>query len=157
MSWTYSGNPSASALAEVRFLIADTDSTKAWTLQDGEISYALGLYSANPPVIGQNFLAAAVCAETILAKLKAVPESKSVGDLSLTWGSQFKFYESQAYRLRQRAALQGVAVYCGGTSATEKASVNAEPDRVGTAVKIDGMNIASPVNLETSDSIVVGP
>ena len=157
MAWTYSGNPAASALDEVRFLAADTDSTKAWTLADGEVNYAISLYSAAPPVIGQNFLAAAVCAETILGKFKAIPESKKVGDLSLTWGAQFKFYESLAYRLRQRAALQAVKPYIGGTSITEKAGIDADPDRVQPAAKIGGMDFANPANLETTDGSGIGP
>ncbi len=41
MSWTYSGNPTASALDEVRFLITDTDQTKPYTLSNEEINYAL--------------------------------------------------------------------------------------------------------------------
>ena len=154
--WTYSGNPATSALDEVRFLTSDTDQTKAWTLLDGEINYAIGLHSATPPVIGQNFLAAAVCAETILGKFKSIPESKKVGDLSLTWGAQFKFYSDLAYRLRQRAALQSVKPYIGGTSIAEKAAINADPDRVQMAVKIDGMDFASPANLNTTDGSV-GP
>lgn len=156
MAWSYSQNPATSALDEIRFLTADVDSSKAWTLQDSEIAYTVSLHSATPPVIGQNFLAAAVCAETILGKFKAIPESKKVGDLSLTWGAQFKFYSDLAYRLRQRAALQAVKPYIGGTSIAEKAAINADPDRVGTAVRVDGMSYASPANLNTTDG-TVGP
>ena len=107
--WSYSGNPKSSAKDEIRFLIADTDKSKPWTLQDAEIQYVIGQYSQNPPTIGTNLLTAAICAETILAKLKALPTSKKVGDLSLSY--DYKFFESVAYRLRQRATLQGCLLY----------------------------------------------
>lgn len=158
MSWSYSGNPAASALDEVRFLIADTSFAQAWTLQDEEINYTLGLYSASPPVVGQNFLAAAVCAETILGKFKSTMiDSQRIGDLSISLVNQVRLYESLAYRLRQRAALQMVPPYIGGTSIQEKYGLDADPDRVQPAVKIDGMSYASPVNAETGDSSPSGP
>ena len=144
LRWTYSGNPASSALDEVRFLTADTDSTKAWTLADDEINYAITLHSGASPTIGNNFLAAAVCAETIVAKLKSVPASKSVGDLSLSWGQQFQFYADRAYQLRQRAALKGVVPYISGTSRSEKQDADAEEDRVQPAAKVDGMSNLYP-------------
>lgn len=148
MSWTYSGNPTSSAKDEVRFLTADTDVTKPWRNQDEEIAYAISLYSSNPPVIGQNFYAAAICAESILAKLKATPlGSKRVGDLSIaTAPSTILFYEQTAYRLRQSASLQAVPTYVGGTSISEKEALDADPDRVQPAFKVDGMSNTSPFN-----------
>jgi hypothetical protein len=138
--WSYSGNPGASPLDEVRFLIADTDQSKKWTLQDAEINYAVTLYSDSPPVIGRNFVAAATCAESILAKLKAIPQSKKVGDLSIDYGNQFAFYKTTAYMLRQRATLQSVAVYAGGLSIAEKEALAEDTDRVQPAVRVDGMD-----------------
>lgn len=44
MSWTYSGDPSASSLDEVRFLIGDTDTTDQ-LLQDAEVTYAITKYT----------------------------------------------------------------------------------------------------------------
>ncbi len=151
MSWSYSGTPGSSALDEVRFLITDTVETKSYTLQDEEINYAITLYSASPPVIGQNFYAAAVCADIILGRLKGVSASKSVGDLSVDFGAGFKFFDSLAMKLRQRANLQRVTVYCGGLSLSEKAGQNALPDRPQPAFKIDGMN--EPSRPDDSDLI----
>lgn len=41
MTWTYSGDPSASPKDAVRFLLGDTDSTFTLTLSDSEIAFLL--------------------------------------------------------------------------------------------------------------------
>lgn len=134
MSWTYSGDPRASALDEVRFRIGDTDQTQRWTLQDAEIQYAIGLYPKN------KYLAMAVCAESILAKLKSTVADKKVGDLSITYNtSMLQEYQSRAYQLRQLANLAGVPVYAGGQSRAEKATEAADTDRVQPAATMEGM------------------
>jgi hypothetical protein len=155
--WSYSGDPTQSAKDEVRFLIRDTDRTKFFTLQDAEISYVIGLYSSNPPVLGQNLLSAAICCEQMLGKFFTLPKSKKVGDLSLEF--DFKFLEKLAFTLRQRANLQGVKPYIGGVSRQEKTSVYADPDRVGTAINIDGMANpnATDINANAGDVEGQGP
>jgi hypothetical protein len=155
-NWSYSGDPRKSPLDEVRFLIGDTDEKKPWTLLDGEINYALSLYSSNPPVVGKNLLAAANCAESVLAKLKSVVSSKSVGDLHISYlnPQTLTMYQETAYRLRQRANLVGVPMYVGGQSVAEKLSTYSDPDRVQIAVKIDGMNDADPQNPESNNTTV---
>lgn len=140
MSWNYSGDPSSSKRDEVRFLTADTDSTRPWTLQDGEIDYAVAKYSSNV------LLAAAVCAESILGKFKAIPQSKTLGDLTLSYVAQFKYYIDLAYTLRQRANLAGVSPYVGGVSIADKKAQDTDADRQAPAAKVDGMNWAAPLN-----------
>lgn len=147
MAWTYTNSdPTASALNEVRFLIGDTTSTAAWTLQDGEIQYAIAKYPSNL------LLAAALCAESIVAKLKSQAQSESIGDLSISYNSTLlTSYQQTAYSLRQRANLAGVKPYVGGVSLAEKNSVYADTDRVGTAATIDGMSRTSTTNDTTDD------
>ena len=143
MAWTYSGDPGASALDEIRFLIADTDSTKLWTLQDGEIQYAVRKWPSNV------YLAAAVCAETIMANMKGTVADKSVGDLSITYNAaSIQFYKETASRLRQRAALASVKPWAGGTSISEKETNDADADRIQPAAKIGGMDYATPSNAQ---------
>jgi hypothetical protein len=153
MSWNY--DPILTSTDEVRFLTADVDPNAKWTLQNEEIDAMLGLYSASPSVIGGNFLAAAVCAEAILGKFKFLTASKRVGDLSVNYENQFQVYTDLAYRLRQRAALQAVKPYVGGTSAAEKRALDADADRVAPAVKVDGMSYAKSIRQETDGT--VGP
>ena len=78
MTWTYSGNPGASALDEVRFLIQDTDTTDQ-LLSNEEINYLLTQFA-------QDAFGAAISAITaLIAKgSRVVEESKTVGDLSLS-------------------------------------------------------------------------
>lgn len=152
MSWTYGGNPAASALAEVRFLISDTIQSKPWSLQDEEINYTIGLYSDSPPVIGRNFLAAAVCAESILASLKGSLSDKAVGDLRISANpTALAFFDQTAKRLRMQADLQGVVPWVGGTSVSEKAAADADPDRVQPAFKVNGMDKVAPLNQEAPE------
>lgn len=77
MAWSYSGNPGASNLDEVRFLIADTDSTSQ-LLSNEEINYLLTAY-------GDAYAAAVASVVALIAKAsRTVEESKKVGDLSLS-------------------------------------------------------------------------
>ena len=98
MTWTYSGNPGASTLDEVRFLIQDTD-TNDQQLQDEEINY---LITAN----GDPYGAAVAACSALLARLASLSsESKKVGDLSLTrvYGMAVAKYESMIkYLERER-------------------------------------------------------
>lgn len=64
MSWTYSGDPSASDLDEVRFYLQDTDTTDQ-LLSDEEIQFVIDAWYEN---VGSNLWAASVCAENIAAK-----------------------------------------------------------------------------------------
>jgi len=146
MAFTYSGNPASSARDEVRFLVGDT-AQQPWSLEDGEIDYAVALYSANPPVIGQNYDAAAECAEQILGKLTANLNDEQVGDLSISFNAgAIKFMQDRAYQLRQRANIQGVNVSVGGLSIAEKEAAYSDPDLVKPAFVVDGMDNPSPFN-----------
>lgn len=149
MAFTYSGNPASSARDEVRFLCSDT-SSQPWSVADAEIDYALTLYSANPPVIGQNFRAAAECAANILGNLKGALADASVGDLHASYNNAtLGFYEAAYCRLMQRANLQAVQPYVGGASYSDKQAVDSDSDRVPVAHRIDGMrnpNSDAPAN-----------
>ena len=83
MSWNYSGNPADSPKDEVRFLSGDTNQAAAWTLSDQEILYTIDRWSDDPSLVGNNFLAAALCCEAIIAKLKGSLGDKSIGDLNI--------------------------------------------------------------------------
>jgi hypothetical protein len=77
MTWSYSGNPGASNLDEVRFLIGDTD-TSSQLLSNEEITYLLNAYL-------NSYAAAVACVVSLIAQAsRSVEESKKVGDLSLS-------------------------------------------------------------------------
>lgn len=147
MSWSYSGNPSASQLDEIRYLTSDTVATSTWTNTDEEINYALAKFPNNV------LLAAAVAAEGIMARFSSLPESKKVADLSLSWSQRVKYFQDLAHNLRTRAALAGVPAYVGGTSRTEKQTADADTDRIEPAARVDGMNWAAPRNTDPSTGV----
>jgi len=100
MTWSYSGNPGASALDEIRFLIQDTD-TNDQLLSNEEINYLFTAY-------GEAYSAAVGCVVALIASAsRSAEESKKVGDLSLTvklgarlqqWESLMKHLQSERFR-----------------------------------------------------------
>jgi hypothetical protein len=77
MTWTYSGNPSASALDEIRFLIQDTNEDDQ-LLSDEELLYLLDSYE-------DPYSAAVAAVVSLIGKAaRSLEESKKVADLSLT-------------------------------------------------------------------------
>jgi len=156
MAFTYSGDPSASPLDEVRFLIGDTDVTDPQLL-DGEINYNLKLiYGLNPPASG-NFLPAAHCADAIAAKYTRAAESKAVGDLSISFAQRVKQYRDLGAKLRQRATLAGVPIFSGGISRAEKEGNYQDTDLTPAGIRIDGMNGANPIAATDMGDVTVGP
>lgn len=101
MTFTYSGNPGASALDEVRFLIQDTDSSDQ-LLSDEEINYLLSAYENDA------FGAAIAAMTSLIAQAARVQEeSKTVGDLSLSvksgarleqWHALLRRLEAERFR-----------------------------------------------------------
>jgi hypothetical protein len=134
MSWTYSGNPASSSLDAVRFLTGDTVQTESWTLSNEEITYLIGLSPTNV------YLAAARAAEAVVSKFGSMQQSKTIGDLSISWSNRFTQFQEVARSLKARATLTSVAVYVTGMSQAEKADANADTDRIAPAGRIDGMS-----------------
>jgi len=101
MTWTYSGNPASSTRDEVRFLIQDTD-TNDQLLSNEELDYLITSYA------GDAYAAAIAAVIALIAKAaRAVEETKSVGDLSLSrragarlaqWESLKKSLDTERFR-----------------------------------------------------------
>jgi len=89
MAWSYSGDPGASNLDEIRFLIQDTD-TNDQLLSNEEINYLYDAY-------GDAYSAAVAAVGVLIAQAsRAVEESKRVGDLSLSVKSGARLAQWQA-------------------------------------------------------------
>ena len=147
--WSYNFDPSASPLDEVRFLIGDTNAD-APQLQDEEIQYNLARVCGSNPLAGGNLLAAAYCVDALAAKYSRAVD-KSVGTLRLSYGMRVKQYQDLARQLRTRATLGMVKPYVGGVSLSDKKALTQDPNHVGTAVAVDGMNHENPLSSGTSD------
>lgn len=98
--WSYTGDPSARVIDEVRFLSGDTDSENPQAT-DSEILYLLTEWNDDP------YIAAAAVCESAASKSSAkADQSKSVGDLSIStqYGAQASAFASRARSLREQAA-----------------------------------------------------
>ena len=69
-----------------------------------------------------------------------MPQSKRVGDISVSWTDRLLYYTGLAKQLRARAALRMIPITATGLSWEEKRTNDADPDRVAPAAKTDGMN-----------------
>lgn len=106
MTWTYSGNPSASNLDKVRFLCGDTDTTNQ-QVSNEEITFLLTEWNSNA------YIAASEACVAIAGKLAAKADmSRSVGDLSIStqYGAQAKTFLERADRLREQAGRAAAPV-----------------------------------------------
>lgn len=121
MTWTYSGNPSASDNDEVRFLVGDTETTDQ-LVQDEEIAYAVAEES-------NNRYAASRIARSIAAKFSRKVD-KNIGDLKISYSRRYQQYLDMADELKADASTFGVIPYAGGITISDKESVEKNPDRV---------------------------
>lgn len=126
-TWTYGGDPSASAKDAVRFFVQDTVESDP-QFQDAEINYVLTKYP-------QPRAAAAVLADIAAAKYARFAD-KAVGDLRISYGQRVKAYQSMAAILRAEAAIEDLTVYSGGISVGDKQKVESNTDRVRPPFKI---------------------
>jgi hypothetical protein len=91
VTWSYSGDPSASDLDAVRFYVGDTTTTRQ-LLQDEEVNFTLAEHS-------NQRLAAAVCADAIAAKFAREADQR-VGDISKSLSQVSKAFTALATKLR---------------------------------------------------------
>lgn len=123
MSWSYSGNPAASNLDEVRWWIGDTD-TNDQQLADAEINFAIS-------ATGDNKRAAAWCARGLKAKYSREVNIRTGADgefradlsnLAKAYGDLADFLES--------AAAAYAAPWSGAISIDDKSDQEEDSDRV---------------------------
>ena len=122
MSWSYSGNPALSTLDKVRWLVGDTDTTDQ-QLSNEEINAALADASDNP------YAAAVICTRALISRYSRLV-TKSVGDLSISYGDMAKNYRSLLGDLNQQATLQLCTPYAGGISVADKEIDEGDSDMV---------------------------
>jgi hypothetical protein len=101
VTFSYSGDPSASDLDEVRFLISDTNEAEP-LLSDEEIAYVIATWN---PLYGSNTLTAAVCCEIVAGKF-AGSISVSADGVSVALSELQGKYEQLAASLRDQYKQQ---------------------------------------------------
>lgn len=97
MTFTYNGDPAASDLEEVRFLVGDTDPTRP-LLSDEEVQFVIDKWA---PLYGSNTLNAAVCCEIISGHF-AREVSVSADGVSVAVSELQQKFDSLASSLRDQ-------------------------------------------------------
>jgi hypothetical protein len=121
VSWSYSGDPGASDLDEVRFLIGDTD-TDDQQLSDEEINYLL-------TSTGSVQAAALGAARSLWAKYSRMVDQKT-GDIDIKYSQRKDAY---AALIRQLQLGMLPVPYAGGISEDDKQVDEADSDVVQPA------------------------
>lgn len=129
MTWTYSGDPSASNRDAVRFLIGDTVDTSP-LLSDEEIAWLLTQH-------GNIYFAAAGAAEVAASGFSnaagyGAVKTKTVGSLSISYAedeARAKEFRTLSKSLKVRGALSGgIIAYSGGISKSDKEALLSDTD-----------------------------
>lgn len=103
--YSYSGDPSKRPIDRVRFLIQDTDMSKA-TFTDSELNFMLAEE-------GNAYAAAAMAAETQAGSFASLSD-KTVGPLSIRYGDQANRWSKLASSLRARGGRSSGAKAING-------------------------------------------
>lgn len=102
MSFSYSGNPSSSALDEARFLLGDTDPSSP-IMQDEEIQYIIDTYGVGTNTVKYQLFSRA-------ATLFARDIKRSLGPQSEDPTDRLNYFKEQAEYYKKRIAIGGVSV-----------------------------------------------
>lgn len=120
MTWSYTA-PTSGNKDAVRFLIGDTDTTDQ-QLSDEEITYVLSQYSSL-------YMAAANCCDALANKFSRQVQ-KTVGKISLAANQRATAYREAAALLRSKRNAEGLAMFIGGRSLSDKQSFGDNADAV---------------------------
>ncbi len=102
MSFSYSGDPSASVLDECRFLLGDTDESNP-ILQDEEIEYIIAQSDSDTNLLRYHLFNQAA---TIFAR--AI--KRSLGPQSEDPTSRLNFFKAQAAEYKSKIASKGISL-----------------------------------------------
>ena len=135
MTFTYvsTGGTDSVTRDVVRTYIGDVDSSDP-LLTDEQIALAIS-------EAGNATSAAALCADWISATF-ARKSDKTVGDLQIRYSQRFTQYRELASMLRRGVALTALP-YAGGISISDKATREADADRVEPAFEVDMLDNTS--------------
>jgi hypothetical protein len=123
MTWTYSGNPSASAKDAIRFSVGDTDTTDQ-LLSDEEIAYITTTF-------GSSFYGASQAALAIAAKFARLM-SRNIGGLSADFAAKYQHYLELSDSIKNNEEMFPVAPYGSGWSKSQKETIRNNDDREET-------------------------
>ena len=120
MTWTYGGDPSASALAAIRFLTGDTD-TNDQLINDEEIAWTNNQVTGSDTATTALYEVSYRVMVAIASKFSRLAD-QSVGDLKVDMFQKATNAREQAALLKQQALREGntPTPYAGGISVSDK-------------------------------------
>ena len=120
MPWTYGGDPSASALAAIRFLTGDTD-TNDQLINDEEIAWTNNQVTGSDTATTALYEVSYRVMVAIASKFSRLAD-QSVGDLKVDMFQKATNAREQAALLKQQALREGntPTPYAGGISVSDK-------------------------------------
>jgi hypothetical protein len=119
MTWSYSGDPGASATDAIRFLIGDTDSTDP-LLSNEEIAWINLEQSGSSTSTTDLYYSAHYACHSIGAKLARLADTQ-IGDLNIKLSQKAQGYLVLANELLKHANRQNAPIpYAGGISISDK-------------------------------------
>ena len=120
MTWTYGGDPSASALAAIRFLTGDTD-TNDQLINDEEIAWTNNQVTGSDTATTALYEVSYRVMVAIASKFSRLAD-QSVGDLKVDMFQKATNAREPAALLKQQALREGntPTPYAGGISVSDK-------------------------------------
>ena len=120
MTWTYSGDPNASARDAIRFLVGDTDTTEQ-LLSDEEIAWINIQASGSATATDSLYECGHRACHAISAKF-ARQADKQIGDLQVQLSQRAAAYRAMADDLRQMSLRENTVPvpYAGGITISDK-------------------------------------
>lgn len=123
MTWTYSSTSAALSLKDrVRFLVADTDTTRQ-LVTDEEITWALN-------DVGSNYYAAAATICRVIGAENRGADSVTVGDVSESGGAATEWMDrADSYDRRAVSLVSCPSPFLGGSSLDRRSDNASDTDR----------------------------
>lgn len=137
MSYTYAGNPYASAIHEVHYRLGNTDPSNP-VATDEEAAFALAESRGN------TYLAAAMLAESKALEFVHRPAVVMRGDRTTQHRDQAQNFLMLAQTLRLQASIRTTTIYGGGLDAGEKQAGRADRGTVQPFARKD-LHVGPPV------------
>ena len=137
MTFTYAGDPGASALASIRFLMGDTD-TLDQLLSDEEINWVNLEVAGSAASTDAVYASAVRCLLAVASKFSRLAD-QSIGDYKVSLSQKAEAARAQAAVMSKELVARegGTPVpYAGGISIDDKDIDRENPDRVDPAFAV---------------------
>lgn len=117
MSFTYSASSTMTGVSAVRFLVGNTSTGDPVVIADEEIGFAL---NQTGNIWGAAVLVAEGMLQQYASKSAGAVQSKTVGNLSLTYGDRAATLKGMLPNLKRNCAMRSVVPVAGGLTIAQR-------------------------------------